>query len=153
MNRYRNISDFAKAFAAEYAGFMKANGITNMQVASVLDRNDGYVSERKSGKRPLDLDDVDALASLVPGWTGRTLMIELSRRARVNGEVVDAVVSDLSEHISRRGANVGGSAENVDLHEIDVTKLALAATHDTSSVEIDKTPDYENESQDPEETK
>ena len=45
--------------------------------------------------------------------------------------------------------NVGGRSENVDLHEIDVTSLSLAATNDTSSVEIDKTPEYENESQDP----
>lgn len=46
-------------------------------------------------------------------------------------------------------ANVGGRAENVDLHEIDVNTLALAATRDTSTVEIDRTPDYENETQDP----
>lgn len=84
MTRYRDISAFASAFAAEYKGFMKANGITNLQLAERLGRNDGYISERANGKRPLDADDIDALASLVDGWTGRDLMIELSRRIRVS---------------------------------------------------------------------
>lgn len=67
-----------------------------------------------------------------------------SHRDRAGQSAVTAVTTELV-----RMNNVGGRSENVDLHEIDVTKLALAATHDTSSVEIDKTPDYENESQDP----
>lgn len=83
MTRYRDISEFAQAFASEFKGFMKANSITNLQLAARLGRNDGYISERANGKRPLDADDVDALASLVQGWTGRDLMIELSRRVRV----------------------------------------------------------------------
>ena len=78
--RYKPLTPFATAFAAEYKGFMKANGITNLQIARKLDRNDGYVSERVNAKRALDTEDVDALAMLVPGWTGKTLMIELARR-------------------------------------------------------------------------
>lgn len=94
MTRYREISSFATAFAHEYRGFMRAHGVTNLQVAAVLGRNDGYVSERASGRRPLDTDDVDALASLVEGWSGRGLMIELARRTRADlsessGTVVD----------------------------------------------------------------
>ncbi|MFT4156527.1 MAG: hypothetical protein QM630_01140 [Microbacterium sp.] len=85
MNRYREISPFALAFAAEYKGFMKANGITNLQIAEHLGRNDGYVSERANGKRPLDTDDVDALAQLA-GWSPRELIIELARRARIQAE-------------------------------------------------------------------
>lgn len=76
------MSSFAQAFAAEYKGFMSANGITNLQIAKKLGRNDGYVSERASGKRPLDTEDVDALAMLVDGWTGKDLMLELARRTR-----------------------------------------------------------------------
>lgn len=114
MSRYREISAFAKAVAAEYAGFMRSNNITNLQVAEVLDRNDGYVSERKSGKRPLDLDDIDALASLVPGWTGRTLAIELARRARVTGEDVEAVISDLGAHRLQREQNVSDLDDTVE---------------------------------------
>ncbi|MGF3055655.1 hypothetical protein [Microbacterium sp. YY-01] len=82
-DRYRPLSDFAAAFAAEYKGFMRANGITNLQIAKKLDRNDGYVSERANGRRPLDTEDIDALAMLVSGWTGKTLMIELARRTRL----------------------------------------------------------------------
>lgn len=82
MNRYREISAFAVAFAAEYKGFMKANGVTNLQIAEHLGRNDGYVSERANGKRPLDTDDVDALAHLA-SWSPKELMIELARRARI----------------------------------------------------------------------
>lgn len=62
---------------------MAANGVTNLHLAEILGRNDGYVSERANGKRPLDTDDVDALARTVPGWTGKSLMIELAQRARV----------------------------------------------------------------------
>lgn len=92
MNRYRELSPFASAFAAEYKGFMKANSINNLQIAQKLGRNDGYVSERANGKRPLDTEDVDALAMLVPGWDGRALMMELARRtrlARSSGELIE----------------------------------------------------------------
>jgi len=82
--RYRKIKPFGKAFAAEYKGFMKTHGVTNLQVAAVLGRNNGYVSERANGKRALDTDDIDALASLVPGWSGPALLIELSRRAEAS---------------------------------------------------------------------
>lgn len=61
---------------------MAANNISGKQIAEVLNREAGYVSERTNGKRPLDTDDVDALASLVSGWSGRTLTIELATRAR-----------------------------------------------------------------------
>lgn len=67
-----------------------------------------------------------------------------NRRDKAGQAAVEAVTTELVAT-----ANVGGQSENVDLHEIDVSKLALAATNDTSSVEIDKTPEYENESQDP----
>ena len=137
MNRYREISDFAKAFAAEYAGFMKANGVTNLQIAEVLGRNDGYVSERKSGKRPLDLDDVDALASLVTGWTGRTLMIELARRARVNGEVIEAVISDFDAHVTRKNSRVGGASENAEQRQEDYARAADEWRDDESGEDTD----------------
>lgn len=77
------MTDFVTSFAAEYKGFMRANNITNMQIAEHLGRNDGYVSERANGKRPLDTADIDALAALVPGWDGHRLMIELARRAEL----------------------------------------------------------------------
>lgn len=90
---FPSMTAFALAFAAEYKGFMRAHRISGAQIAEVLNRGEGYVSERVNGKRALDTNDVDALASLVPGWDGLALMIELSRRAdasRHGGEVIEA---------------------------------------------------------------
>lgn len=81
--RFPKTSAFSQAFAAEFKAFMSAQGVRGAQIASILDRGEGYVSERVNGKRPLDTEDVDALASLIPGWSGIDLMIELSRRARI----------------------------------------------------------------------
>lgn len=72
---------FSVAFAAQYRGFMKSENITQQHIADLINRDRSYVSERVNALRPLDTDDVDALASLT-GWTGRDLMIELSKRAR-----------------------------------------------------------------------
>lgn len=88
---YPAISDFARAFAAEYSGFMKANDVKGFQIAEVLRRAPSYVSDRTSGKRALDTDDVDALASLVEGWTGRELMLELARRTRETSSIAPLI--------------------------------------------------------------
>ncbi|MBT1161284.1 helix-turn-helix transcriptional regulator [Bifidobacterium sp. SO1] len=77
----RVLSGFALAFAIEYKAYMKAHGITQVQLADTLGRTQPYVSKGINGKRPLDTDDVDALASL-SGTTGRSLMIELARLTR-----------------------------------------------------------------------
>lgn len=122
MERYPVLSPFTLAFAKVYRGFMKESGITGRMIADKLGRNVGYVSERVSGKRALDTEDVDALAMLVGnGWTGRTLMIELARRARAHD------LDELPE-------NVGGSVHDQLPHfgKIDVSALrqsgvALAA--------------------------
>lgn len=87
------MTSFALAFAAEYKGFMKANNVSGAQIAELLGRGEGYVSERVNGKRALDTNDVDALAELVDGWDGLSLMIELSRRAEAGrsprGEIIE----------------------------------------------------------------
>ena len=72
---------FSIAFAAQYRGFMKSENITQHHIADVIKRDRSYVSERVNGLRPIDTDDVDALASLT-GWNGRDLLIELAKRAR-----------------------------------------------------------------------
>lgn len=62
---------------------MVSSDVTGQDLAKKLGRSVAYVSERINGKRALDTEDVDALALLAGGgWTGRTLMIELARRAR-----------------------------------------------------------------------
>ena len=55
---------------------------------------------------------------------------------------------------SRRGrkADVGGLGHAVDPHEIDLRQadLDLAASHDSTAVEDQEAPDYENQSQEEE---
>lgn len=145
MTRYREISGFAKAFAAEYKGFMKANEVTNLQLAERLGRNDGYISERANGKRPIDADDVDALATLVPGWTGRDLMIELSRRVRV------AIAPDTADSSSTAKPDlsiVSGMTDD-ELSNLDLSQgdYELASTNDRTGIKDQTHPDYEGESQ------
>lgn len=111
-NQFPPMSPFAIAFADEYRGFMKSKGVTGAQIAVVLDRGEGYVSERVNGKRALDTNDVDALASLVDGWTGLELMRELARRTRETSHV--APVTPI-----RR--NVGTSTED---HEQNAARPA-----------------------------
>lgn len=48
------------------------------------------------------------------------------------------------------GANVGGVTHPVDLHDVDVSTLRLAASFDGSAVQDQPHPSYEDESQDPE---
>ena len=82
-DQYPEMTAFARAFAAQYKGFMKAENVTGAQIAEKLGRNAGYVSERINGKRALNTSDADALADLAgPPWSGRTLMIELAERVR-----------------------------------------------------------------------
>lgn len=70
-----------------------------------------------------------------------------SHRDRAGQAAVTAVTTELVNL-----SNVGGVRENVDPHEIDLSKgdLALAATDDNSSVNEQEHPNYEEESQDQE---
>lgn len=98
MNRYAPIGDFSRVFAQEYKAFMVANDVKGFQIAAKLDRAIGYVSERVNGKRPLDTEDIDALAMLVPGWSGRTLMLELARRTKETLASESSNVVRLDDH-------------------------------------------------------
>lgn len=103
-------SPFTVAFASEFKGFMKAHGVTGAQIADTLDRGEGYVSERVNGKRPLDTNDVDALASLVPGWDGAALIAELARRAQ------DHMTPDAGSNVTR--GRFGEHSNDSDLREV-----------------------------------
>lgn len=90
---------------------MKEYRVTGAQIAAKLDRNKGYVSERVNGKRPLDTEDVDALAMLAgDGWTGKSLLIELARRARAE----ERASTNVTHVHFGPGANVGGTDETVE---------------------------------------
>ena len=120
MNRYAPIGDFSKAFAQEYKAFMVANDIKGFQIAEKLDRAIGYVSERVNGKRPLDTEDIDALAMLVPGWSGKTLMLELARRAK------ETLISEKLAPVADLAAHREFSREPVD----DLGAVASAPSDD-----------------------
>ena len=77
-NDFREMSAFALAFATEYKKYMKAHKVRQRQIAEYLGFTEAYVSERVNGKRAIDTNDVDALATL-SGTTGRSLMIKLAR--------------------------------------------------------------------------
>lgn len=109
MTKYPELSPFTLAFADAYRGFMKEHKVTGSALTKKLDRALGYVSERINGKRALDTEDVDALALLAGGgWTGKTLMIELARRAQaditptgelIKGNFPQADVGDTLDHL------------------------------------------------------
>ena len=119
-DRYRPTSPFARAFAAEYKGYMRSNGVTNLQIAEALGRNDGYVSERANGRRPLDTDDVDALASLT-ATTGRELMILLATRAR--GQRVVGVGEDIQTITEDEAIEFDAVAKGEDVIDVGESDL------------------------------
>lgn len=73
------------AFSREFA--RKLNGVigeaehppTGRELARALSRNDGYVSERKNGKRSWSVDDVDVIAGEL-GVHGLDLMLTVLGR-------------------------------------------------------------------------
>ena len=73
------------AFSREFA--RKLNGVvseheqppTGRDLARALSRNDGYVSERKNGKRSWSVDDIDVIADQL-GVDGLDLMLTVLGR-------------------------------------------------------------------------
>ncbi|WP_162903632.1 hypothetical protein [Leucobacter sp. wl10] len=86
MSRYPEVGIFSLAFAEEYRSFMEENDVSGTRLAEQMGRGVGYVSERVNGKRPLNEDDVEALAALVDGWNGVSLLLELLRRVAERAE-------------------------------------------------------------------
>lgn len=120
-DRYRPLSPLSTAFAAEYRGWAAANGIRQDQIADQLGRNRSYVSERMAGKRPLDTDDVDALAALTQ-VLGKDLLVELARRAQGNTKNVSEL-----------------RPTSPDLFKIPLDEERLAATdRERASDDLDK---------------
>ncbi|GBP09286.1 hypothetical protein EVAR_72579_1 [Eumeta japonica] len=124
---YPPLSDFTVAFAREYKAFMVANGIKGYQVAERLGRNESYVSVRANGKRPLDTQDVDALAMLA-GWSGDELMLELARRASAAGYPGGSVGTGMSAAPVSLAERRAARAER---EEDDELAVASERTEDT----------------------
>lgn len=69
---------------------MTDNGVTQEQVAKLLDRSQGYVSHRTTGKHALSTDIIDAVAVL-SGTSQRALMTKLvDQAAHDEGASTDA---------------------------------------------------------------
>ncbi|MFT4051590.1 MAG: hypothetical protein QM677_04975 [Microbacterium sp.] len=129
---YPPIRPFSVALAREYKGFMKASSVTGAQIAAKLGRNDGYVSERANGKRPLDMDDIDALASLVHGWDGQRLMLELVRRAEASTQL-DAVNAGHSGDDAGESAATAAPRENENSHGYGINLDAVRKAADDAA--------------------
>lgn len=132
----RDIGPMTVAVAEELNALLGRRKMSASKLSREADIPRATLHKTLNALRAIDVDDVFKICDHLGEDTHA--LIERAERS-----VKSATIAPVTQ------INVSGRSENVDLHEIDVTKLALAATHDTSSVEIDKTPDYENESQDP----
>lgn len=68
-------SDFTKSFALALRTVMSARGVTQTRVAEAIERDQTFVSERTSGKRPCDTDIIAGIAK-VAGVAPRTIVSE-----------------------------------------------------------------------------
>ena len=96
-------TQFTREVAAEVRGLMAARKISQTVLAERLDRSQAYVSERASGKKAFDTDDIDGIADLL-GITGVTLLTPIARRLSEQGKYPPlSVVSDTPEQTTTRG--------------------------------------------------
>jgi transcriptional regulator with XRE-family HTH domain len=72
-------SPFSKRFASALRGYMREHDIQQDDVAELLNRSTGYVSEHLGGKRSVDMNMVDAVAQLA-GLEGTQLLAVIERR-------------------------------------------------------------------------
>jgi hypothetical protein len=68
-------SDFTRRFSAALREVMSHRGVSGNAVAREIGRNQGFVSERTSGKRPCDTDIIAGVAA-VAGVDPRTIVRE-----------------------------------------------------------------------------
>lgn len=79
----RDPASFGFQVSTVLRDLMRERGITQQDVADVLGRSQGYVSQRTNGREVLGLDIIQAVAHLAH-LTPRALMVELTERtARV----------------------------------------------------------------------
>lgn len=77
-------SDLSLSLGTALRDVMTDHGVTLDQVAALLHRSHGYVSERTTGRRELSLDLVSAVAHLTH-LTEHAVMVEVMERARRAG--------------------------------------------------------------------
>ena len=86
------LGEFSRAASAEIKGIMAAHGINQTRFAKAIERNQGYISERVNGIKAFNLDEIDALASLI-GTTGQDILMRISRRVTENNATVREPIS------------------------------------------------------------
>ncbi|MGW6007206.1 hypothetical protein ACWFNS_17770 [Oerskovia enterophila] len=74
-------SDFSKAFSRHLRDVMSERDVRQVPLAERLERSQGFVSERTSGRRPVDTDIIAAVAEMA-GMGARELVEEISARMR-----------------------------------------------------------------------
>ncbi|KZM36052.1 hypothetical protein [Oerskovia enterophila] len=123
-------SDFSKAFSRHLRDIMSERDVRQVPLAERLERSQGFVSERTSGRRPVDTDIIAAVAEMA-GMGARELVEEISARmrdARRHGATVHALPSRgvLSETDAPDAATVQYKAvanEDQSLEEEGIAQL------------------------------
>ena len=73
----RPVRPLTERIAPIVKAFMRSNHITQVQLASELERDQSYVSERVTGKRAFTTDELDAIA-LLAEWEPRRFIQHLA---------------------------------------------------------------------------
>jgi transcriptional regulator with XRE-family HTH domain len=127
----RPVRPFTAAVAREIREIMKINSLTQGVVAKLVNRDQSYISERVSGKRPFTTDEIDAIAELI-GIDGSTLLAEIACRLKNNTHGVhhehDALIRQMSE-ASGKSVTTGDLAIAASQrHNIGATRKLLTET-------------------------
>ncbi len=77
----RPVRPLTERIAPIVKAFMRSNHITQVQLASELERDQSYVSERVTGKRAFTTDELDAIA-LLAEWEPRRFIQHLASAPR-----------------------------------------------------------------------
>lgn len=81
------VTPFSAAFAASLREVMTARSVTQTKVAQAINRDQTFVSERTSGKRPCDTDIIAGVAQ-VAGVDAKTIVREVL--AKMRGDITAA---------------------------------------------------------------
>jgi transcriptional regulator with XRE-family HTH domain len=110
----RTPSEFSREFARRLNGLIgeSSKKVTGQQIAKALNRNDGYVSERKNGKRSWTIDDIDGIAELLDltGIDALAIIVE-----RIEDQREGALVSDLERARRRKSSESATTVDESDL--------------------------------------
>lgn len=76
----RDVADSSRRIARAAQEYMDDHGVTQTQVAKAIGRTQGYVSEHLNGRRAVEMDMLEAIATL-SGLSLFGLLAELTQRS------------------------------------------------------------------------